>query len=95
MTSMTNPLTPRLQQDPPQSQFYLHDQPQVQRRMWGQPAPAQSLANEMAAVGYQQSMDSRFSPQPTGKSPYLFIARVDPSRVPAYIYVHTLVAQYY
>lgn len=60
-----NPLTPRLQ-DPQQSQFYLHDQPQVQRRMWGQPAPAQSLANEMAAVGYQQSMDSRFSPQPTG-----------------------------
>ncbi|GAB1859586.1 LOW QUALITY PROTEIN: patronin [Camponotus japonicus] len=58
-----NPLTPRLQ-DPQQSQFYLHDQPQVQRRMWGQPAPAQSLANEMAAVGYQQSMDSRFSPQP-------------------------------
>ncbi|XP_029167789.1 patronin-like isoform X6 [Nylanderia fulva] len=58
-----NPLTPRLQ-DTQQSQFYLHDQPQVQRRMWGQPAPAQSLANEMAAVGYQQSMDSRFSPQP-------------------------------
>ncbi|KMQ97150.1 calmodulin-regulated spectrin-associated protein 1 [Lasius niger] len=57
-----NPLTPRLQ-DSQQSQFYLHDQPQVQRRMWGQPAPAQSLANEMA-VGYQQSMDSRFSPQP-------------------------------
>ncbi|XP_012216723.1 patronin isoform X2 [Linepithema humile] len=55
-----NPLTPRLQE----SQFYLHDQPQVQRRMWGQPAPAQSLANEMAAVGYQQPMDSRFSPQP-------------------------------
>lgn len=60
-----NPLTPRLQ-DPQQSQFYLHDQPQVQRRMWGQPAPAQSLANEMAAVGYQQSMDSRFSPQSAG-----------------------------
>ncbi|XP_011256822.1 patronin isoform X3 [Camponotus floridanus] len=58
-----NPLTSRLQ-DPQQSQFYLHDQPQVQRRMWGQPAPAQSLANEMAAVGYQQSIDSRFSPQP-------------------------------
>ncbi|XP_025159563.1 patronin isoform X8 [Harpegnathos saltator] len=58
-----NPLTPRLQ-DPQQSQFYLHDQPQIQRRMWGQPPPAQSLANEMAVVGYQQSMDSRFSPQP-------------------------------
>ncbi|XP_011869487.1 PREDICTED: patronin isoform X2 [Vollenhovia emeryi] len=58
-----NPLAPRLQ-DTQQSQFYLHDQPQVQRRMWGQPAPAQSLANEMAAVGYQQSMESRFSPQP-------------------------------
>ncbi|XP_020292949.1 patronin isoform X6 [Pseudomyrmex gracilis] len=57
-----NPLTPRLQ-DTQQSQFYLHDQPQVQRRMWGQPAPAQSLANEMAAVGYQQPIDSRFSPQ--------------------------------
>ncbi|XP_039307077.1 patronin isoform X3 [Solenopsis invicta] len=61
--SPMNPLAPRLQ-DPQQSQFYLHDQPQVQRRMWGQPAPAQSLANEMAAVGYQQSLDSRFSPQP-------------------------------
>lgn len=60
-----NPLTPRLQ-DSQQSQFYLHDQPQVQRRMWGQPVPTQSLANEMAAVGYQQSMDSRFSPQPAG-----------------------------
>ncbi|XP_014473697.1 PREDICTED: patronin isoform X7 [Dinoponera quadriceps] len=58
-----NPLTPRLQ-DTQQSQFYLHDQPQMQRRMWGQPPPPQSLANEMAAVGYQQSMDSRFSPQP-------------------------------
>ncbi|KYM95331.1 Short spindle protein 4 [Cyphomyrmex costatus] len=58
-----NPLTPRLQ-DSQQSQFYLHDQPQVQRRMWGQPVSTQSLANEMAAVGYQQSMDSRFSPQP-------------------------------
>ncbi|XP_036145003.1 patronin isoform X2 [Monomorium pharaonis] len=57
-----NALTSRLQDQ--QSQFYLHDQPQVQRRMWGQPAPAQSLANEMAAVGYQQSLDSRFSPQP-------------------------------
>ncbi|XP_070515234.1 patronin isoform X4 [Cardiocondyla obscurior] len=59
-----NTLASRLQ-DPQQSQFYLHDQPQMQRRMWGQPAPAQSLANEMAAVGYQQSMDSRYSPQPT------------------------------
>jgi len=64
MTSI-NPLTPRLQ-DSQQAQFYLHEQPQVQRRMWGQPTPVQNLANEMAAVGYQQSMDSRFSPQSTG-----------------------------
>lgn len=69
-----NPLTPRLQ-DPQQSQFYLHDQPQVQRRMWGQPAPAQSLANEMAAVGYQQSMDSRFSPQPAGTTSLFLIVQ--------------------
>ncbi|XP_033307116.1 patronin isoform X24 [Bombus bifarius] len=59
-----NPLTSKLQ-DTQQSQFYLHDQPQLQRRMWGQPPPTQSLANEMAAVGYQQSMDPRYSTQPT------------------------------
>ena len=62
-----NPIpTPRIQ-DPQQSQFYLHDQPQViPRRTWGRPPPAQNLANEMAAVGYQQPppMDSRYSPQP-------------------------------
>ncbi|XP_071861895.1 calmodulin-regulated spectrin-associated protein patronin isoform X26 [Bombus fervidus] len=59
-----NPLTSKLQ-DTQQSQFYLHDQPQLQRRMWGQPPPTQSLANEMAAVGYQQSMDPRYNTQPT------------------------------
>ncbi|CAL7945722.1 unnamed protein product [Xylocopa violacea] len=59
-----NPLTSKLQ-DTQQSQFYLHDQPQLHRRMWGQPPPTQSLANEMAAVGYQQSMDPRYSTQPT------------------------------
>ncbi|XP_043262535.1 patronin isoform X4 [Colletes gigas] len=53
-------LTPKLQ-DSQQSQFYLHDQPQLQRRMWGQPPPTQSLANEMAAVGYQQQIDTRYS----------------------------------
>ncbi|XP_017760213.1 PREDICTED: patronin isoform X10 [Eufriesea mexicana] len=58
-----NPLTSKLQ-DTQQSQFYLHDQPQLQRRMWGQPPPTQSLANEMAAVGYQQSIDPRYSTQP-------------------------------
>ncbi|XP_012272704.1 patronin isoform X2 [Orussus abietinus] len=63
--SPMNPLTPRIQQDSQQSQFYLHDQPQLQRRTWAQPAPPQSLANEMAAVGYQQSQDSRFTSQPT------------------------------
>lgn len=64
-----NPLAPKLQ-DP--QQFYLHDQPQIQRRMWGQPPPPQSLANEMAAVGYQQPIDSRFSPQPPGIISNLF-----------------------
>ncbi|XP_061943060.1 patronin isoform X11 [Apis cerana] len=59
-----NPLTSKLQ-DTQQSQFYLHDQPQLQRRMWGQPPPTQSLANEMAAVGYQQSIDPRYGTQPT------------------------------
>ncbi|XP_076751762.1 calmodulin-regulated spectrin-associated protein patronin isoform X14 [Xylocopa sonorina] len=59
-----NPLTSKLQ-DTQQSQFYLHDQPQLHRRMWGQPPPTQSLANEMAAVGYQQSMDPRYTAQPT------------------------------
>jgi len=69
MASM-NPLTSRLQ-DSQQAQFYLHEQPQVQRRMWSQPTPVQNLANEMAAVGYQQSMDSRFNPQSTGILSYL------------------------
>ncbi|KAG5346370.1 PTRO protein, partial [Acromyrmex charruanus] len=73
-----NPSTPRLQ-DSQQSQFYLHDQPQVQRRMWGQPVPTQSLANEMAAVGYQQSMDSRFSPQPIAYQPDMRMY-ADPTR---------------
>ncbi|XP_043510320.1 patronin isoform X7 [Frieseomelitta varia] len=59
-----NPLTSKLQ-DTQQSQFYLHDQPQLQRRMWGQPPPTQSLANEMAAVSYQQSIDPRYSTQST------------------------------
>ncbi|KAK9302493.1 hypothetical protein QLX08_005556 [Tetragonisca angustula] len=59
-----NPLTSKLQ-DTTQSQFYLHDQPQLQRRMWGQPPPTQSLANEMAAVSYQQSIDPRYSTQST------------------------------
>lgn len=57
------PLTSKLQETQ-QSQFYLHDQPQLQRRMWSQPPPTQSLANEMAAVGYQQSIDPRYSTQP-------------------------------
>ncbi|XP_014601148.1 PREDICTED: patronin isoform X8 [Polistes canadensis] len=57
-------LTPRIQ-DSQQSQFYLHDQPQLQRRTWGQPPPSQNLANEMTNVGYQQSIDSRFNPQTT------------------------------
>nr|XP_050865237.1 patronin isoform X14 [Vespula vulgaris] len=56
-------LTPRIQ-DSQQSQFYLHDQPQLQRRTWGQPPPNQNLTNEMN-VGYQQSIDSRFNPQTT------------------------------
>lgn len=60
-----NPLTSKLQ-DTQQSQFYLHDQPQLQRRMWGQPPPTQSLANEMAAVGNQQPIDPRYGTQPTG-----------------------------
>ncbi|XP_029055900.1 patronin isoform X11 [Osmia bicornis bicornis] len=60
-----NPLTSKLQDSQQQSQFYLHDQPQLQRRMWGQPPPTQSLANEMAAVGYQQPMDPRYGTQPT------------------------------
>ncbi|XP_017797672.1 PREDICTED: patronin isoform X6 [Habropoda laboriosa] len=59
-----NPLTSKLQ-EPQQSQFYLHDQPQLQRRMWGQPPPTQSLANEMSTVGYQQPMDPRYNTQPT------------------------------
>ncbi|XP_066580923.1 patronin-like isoform X3 [Prorops nasuta] len=63
-----NPMTPRIQ-DTQQSQFYLHDHPQVQRRTWAQPVSAQNLANEMAAVGYQQSLDSRFSPQPNAYQP--------------------------
>nr|XP_012147102.1 PREDICTED: patronin isoform X13 [Megachile rotundata] len=60
-----NPLTSKLQDTQQQSQFYLHDQPQLQRRMWGQPPPTQSLANEMAAVGYNQPMDPRYGSQPT------------------------------
>ncbi|XP_006571720.1 patronin isoform X12 [Apis mellifera] len=59
-----NPLSSKLQ-DTQQSQFYLHDQPQLQRRMWGQPPSTQSLANEMAAVGYQQPIDPRYGTQPT------------------------------
>jgi calmodulin-regulated spectrin-associated protein len=42
-----------------QTQFYLHDQPQVPRRTWGQPQPIQ-LGNEIPAVGYNQSMDTRY-----------------------------------
>ncbi|XP_076245332.1 calmodulin-regulated spectrin-associated protein patronin isoform X8 [Calliopsis andreniformis] len=57
-----NPLTSKMP-DSQQSQFYLHDQPQLQRRMWGQPPPTQSLANEMAAVGYQQTIDPRYGSQ--------------------------------
>lgn len=60
-----NPLASKLQ-DTQQSQFYLHDQPQLQRRMWGQPPPTQSLTNEMAAVSYQQSIDSRYATQTSG-----------------------------
>ncbi|XP_043500835.1 patronin isoform X13 [Polistes fuscatus] len=62
--SQMGTLTPRIQ-DSQQSQFYLHDQPQLQRRTWGQPPPSQNLANEMTNVGYQQSIDSRFNPQTT------------------------------
>ncbi|XP_015522399.2 patronin isoform X6 [Neodiprion lecontei] len=51
-------------QDPQQSQFYLHDHAQSQRRTWGQPLPPESLANEMAAAGYQQPVELRYSPQP-------------------------------
>ncbi|XP_063990128.1 patronin isoform X6 [Diachasmimorpha longicaudata] len=56
-----NPMTPRIQ-DPQAGQFYLHDQPQMQRRTWAR--PPQNLANEMAAVSYQQPVDPRYSPQP-------------------------------
>ena len=49
--------------DSPQSQFYLHDQPQVPRRTWGQPQPIQ-LGNDLSAVSYNQSMDSRYVPPP-------------------------------
>ncbi|KZC04265.1 Short spindle protein 4 [Dufourea novaeangliae] len=59
-----NTLSSKLQESQ-QSQFYLHDQPQLQRRMWGQPPSTQSLANEMAAVGYQQSIDPRYGSQTT------------------------------
>ncbi|XP_033208972.1 patronin isoform X3 [Belonocnema kinseyi] len=59
----SNSMTARIQ-EPQQSQFYLHDQPQLPRRTWGSPLPAQSLANEMAAVGYQPPIDSRFNTQP-------------------------------
>ena len=61
----SNSMTARIQ-EPQQSQFYLHDQPQLPRRTWGSPLPAQSLANEMAAVGYQPPVDSRFNTQPIG-----------------------------
>lgn len=71
MTPM-NTLTSKMQ-DSQQSQFYLHDQPQLQRRMWGQPPPTQSLANEMAAVGYQQQMDSRYGSPSSGMCIYFFI----------------------
>ncbi|XP_051154754.1 patronin isoform X4 [Leptopilina boulardi] len=68
-----NSMTARIQ-DPQQSQFYLHDQPpplpqqqqqqqQLPRRTWGSPLPAQSLANEMAAVSFQSPVDPRFNPQ--------------------------------
>lgn len=60
---------------PPQSQFYLHDQPQVPRRTWGQPQPIQ-LANDITGVGYNQSMDSRYNPPPGIKlNPNDFIIR--------------------
>lgn len=53
-----------------QSQFYLHDQPQqTQRRTWSQisqPQPVQNLTHEIAAVGYQQSIDPAYRPQSTG-----------------------------
>ncbi|XP_043484313.1 patronin isoform X2 [Leptopilina heterotoma] len=58
-----NSMTARIQ-DPQQSQFYLHDQPQqLPRRTWGSPLPAQSLANEMAAVSFQSPVDPRFNTQ--------------------------------
>ncbi|XP_011501000.1 PREDICTED: patronin isoform X3 [Ceratosolen solmsi marchali] len=44
-----------------QSQFYLHDQPQVPRRTWGQPQPIQ-LGNEIPAVPHNQSMNSHYVP---------------------------------
>ncbi|KAJ8672893.1 hypothetical protein QAD02_004154, partial [Eretmocerus hayati] len=55
-----NPVTPRMH-EPQQSQFYLHDQPQVPRRTWGQPQPIQ-LGNDVSTVGYNQSMDTRYVP---------------------------------
>ncbi|XP_023247057.1 patronin isoform X2 [Copidosoma floridanum] len=55
-----NPMTQRVHEQQ-QSQFYLHDQPQVPRRTWGQPQPIQ-LGNDMSAVGYNQSMDTRYVP---------------------------------
>lgn len=44
--------------------------------MWGQPPPTQSLANEMAAVGYQQQIDSRYSSPSTGKYLYFFVTKI-------------------
>lgn len=54
-----NPMSTRVHEPPQQSQFYLHDQPQVPRRTWGQPQPIQ-LGNE--TVGYNQSVDTRYAP---------------------------------
>ncbi|XP_023316368.1 patronin isoform X4 [Trichogramma pretiosum] len=56
--SSQNPVSARLPESP-QSQFYLHDQPQVPRRTWGQPQPLQ-LGNDLSAIAYNQSMDSRY-----------------------------------
>ena len=57
-------MAPRIHESQ-QSQFYLHDQPQVPRRTWGEPQPIQ-LGNEMSNIGYNQSMDSRYV-HPSGK----------------------------
>ncbi|XP_058802244.1 patronin isoform X4 [Phymastichus coffea] len=66
------PPIPARVHEPQQSQFYLHDQPQVPRRTWGQPRPIH-LGNDVATIGYNQSMDSRYvSPPVYQQDPRLY-----------------------